>query len=66
MPAMEQSVFAYSLREEERGWTWRVYDRDGEIVAAGEALSKALAQGAVQSAYVRTSDRAVRHAAGFE
>lgn len=66
MPGMEQAVFAYSLREEERGWSWRVYDRDGEIVAAGEALSKALAQGAVQTAYVRKSDRAPQPTAGLE
>jgi hypothetical protein len=62
---MEHSVFAYSLREEERGWSWRVYDRDGEIVAAGEALSKTLAQGAVQSIYVRTAGPSVRPSAGL-
>jgi len=66
MPGMEHPVFAYSLCEDERGWSWRVYDRDGETVAAGEALSKALAQGAVQSAYVRSADQARRPGASFE
>ncbi len=46
-------MFAYSLREEERGWTWRVYDRNGDVIAAGEALSKALAQGAIHTAYTQ-------------
>lgn len=53
MTAMEQSLFAYALREQERGWSWRIYDRDGEIVAAGEALSKSLAEGEVKHACAR-------------
>lgn len=46
---MPEQPFAYSLSHEERGWTWRVYDEDGETVAAGAHASQSDAQAAVEA-----------------
>ena len=45
---MPDQPFAYTLTHEERGWTWRVYDEDGETVAAGAHASQSDAQAAVE------------------
>lgn len=34
---MEESLFAYSMCQAEQGWTWRLWDEAGDVVAAGEA-----------------------------
>ena len=54
---MPEQPFAYSLSHEERGWTWRVYDEDGETVAAGADASQSDAQAAVEAT--------IRQAAGL-
>jgi len=46
---MPDQPFAYCLNHEERGWTWRVYDQDGETVAAGAHASQSDAQAAVEA-----------------
>lgn len=45
---MNELPFAYSISHEERGWTWRVMDADGETVAAGARASQSDAQAAVE------------------
>ncbi len=54
---MPDQPFAYTLTHEERGWTWRVYDEDGQTVAAGAHASQSDAQAAVEAT--------IRHAAGL-
>lgn len=46
---MSELPFAYSLSHEERGWAWRVFDEDGETVAAGAQASQSDAQAAVEA-----------------
>ena len=46
-----QAVLAYSLREEVSGWSWRVYDLEGRVVAAGQAASKQNAQADLARVY---------------
>lgn len=48
-------LFAYSIRSMDDCWSWRVYDADGRVVAAGETPSKSDAQLAV--AHVYNGDR---------
>lgn len=45
---MPDTPFAYSLSHVESGWTWRIYDEDGETVASGQTLSQSGAQAAVE------------------
>jgi hypothetical protein len=40
---------AYSLSQAEAGWTWRVYDEDGETVASGADSDRQAAQAAVNA-----------------
>lgn len=44
----EPRSFAYSLSQREDGWSWSVYDEDGETVAAGADASRSAAQAAVE------------------
>ena len=43
----ESRSFAYSLSQREDGWSWSVYDEDGETVARGADASRSAAQAAV-------------------
>jgi hypothetical protein len=43
----ESRSFAYSLSQREDGWSWSVYDEDGETVARGADPSRSAAQAAV-------------------
>lgn len=36
----DDDLYAYSLCSLERGWSWRVYDAEGAIVAAGLSPSQ--------------------------
>ncbi|MFN3512867.1 MAG: hypothetical protein ACK41C_07480 [Phenylobacterium sp.] len=47
---MTDLPFAYSLVRDEAGWSWRIFDEDGETVAQGLDLSQTSAQAAVESA----------------
>jgi hypothetical protein len=44
----EPRSFAYSLCQQEDGWSWSVYDEDGVTVAGGSDHSRAAAQAAVE------------------
>lgn len=46
----EPRSFAYSLSQCEYGWTWSVYDEDGETVARGTDESRSRAEAAVERA----------------
>lgn len=46
---MPDQPFAYSLTHEVQGWTWQVYDAEGETVAAGAHASQSDAQAAVEA-----------------
>lgn len=56
---MSELPFAYSLSHEEHGWTWRVFDEDGETVAAGAQLSQSDAQVAVEDTIRRAAERRI-------
>lgn len=43
----EPRSFAYSLSQVETGWSWSVYDEDGETVAKGADASRDVAQAAI-------------------
>lgn len=47
---MTDFPFAYSLAHAESGWTWRIFDEEGETIAQGLDLSQSAAQAAVESA----------------
>jgi len=51
-------ALAYSLQEGSTGWSWRVYDLDGEIVATGEAVTKQGAQADLERVYADRSGHA--------
>jgi hypothetical protein len=44
----EPRSFAYSLSQQEDGWSWSVYDEEGITVAGGAKESRAAAQAAVE------------------
>lgn len=46
---MPDFPFAYSLSHVESGWTWQVYDEDGETVASGSNVTQSAAQAAVEA-----------------
>jgi hypothetical protein len=50
--------FAYSLVQAESGWTWRIFDEEGETVAQGLDHSQIGAQAAVESAIMRAAAEA--------
>jgi len=52
---MTDQPFAYSLAHAERGWSWSVYDEDGETVASGLDLSQSDAQAAVEDTIRRAA-----------
>jgi hypothetical protein len=54
---MSELPFAYSLSHEEHGWTWRVFDEDGETVATGAQFSQSDAQVAVEDTIRRAAER---------
>lgn len=45
------TLLAFTLRELETCWSWRVFDISGQIVAAGQAPTKGAARDAVAAAY---------------
>jgi hypothetical protein len=54
---MEESLFAYSLCQADSGWTWRLWDETGDVVAAGDAPDQLSAQSRLLEAFeaARTS-----------
>lgn len=52
---MSEMPFAYSLVHAETGWTWRIFDEEGETVAQGLDHSQMGAQAAVESAIQRAA-----------
>jgi len=44
----EARSLAYSLSQQEDGWSWSVYDENGETVAGGAHETRAAAQAAVE------------------
>ncbi|MDP3173576.1 MAG: hypothetical protein Q8M88_03985 [Phenylobacterium sp.] len=50
------AVLAYSLREDGTAWMWRVYDIEGELVAAGMAASKQTAQADLAQVYAERAE----------
>ena len=50
VPPMNPSQrFAYSLAQAEDGWTWSVYDEDGETVASGMDSDRGACEAAVNA-----------------
>jgi hypothetical protein len=39
----------------ETGWTWRIYDEEGETVASGSNVSQSGAQAAVEATILRVA-----------
>jgi len=56
---MVETPFAYTLSHEERGWTWQVFDLEGETVAAGAQSSQSDAQAAVEDSIRRACERRI-------
>lgn len=54
---MTDSPFAYSLAHVESGWTWRIYDQEGETVASGSNVSQSGAQAAVEATIRRVAQQ---------
>ncbi|WP_310540652.1 hypothetical protein [Phenylobacterium sp.] len=52
---MTDQPFAYSLAHAELGWSWSVYDLDGETVATGLDRSQSDAQAAVEDTIRRAA-----------
>lgn len=52
---MSDMPFAYSLVHAESGWTWAIFDEEGETVAQGLDHSQIGAQAAVESAIRRAA-----------
>ena len=52
---MADQPFAYSLSHQAYGWSWRVFDADGRLVAAGASRSQAEAQTAVEAAILASA-----------
>ena len=52
---MTDQPFAYSLAHADLGWSWSVYDADGETVATGLDLSQSDAQAAVEASIRRAA-----------
>ncbi|CAN7337963.1 hypothetical protein LJR219_001870 [Phenylobacterium sp. LjRoot219] len=48
---MEESLFAYSMCQAEQGWTWRLWDETGDVVAAGEAPDQSSARTRLREAF---------------
>lgn len=53
---MSELPFAYSISHEDRRWTWRVLDVDGETVAAGAQFSQSDAQAEVEDTIRRAAE----------
>lgn len=56
---MTDQPFAYALAHAERGWSWSVYDADGQTVATGLDHSQSDAQAAVED-IIRQAARNLR------
>ncbi len=56
---MTDQPFAYALAHAERGWSWSVYDADGQTVATGLDHSQSDAQAAVED-IIRQAARTLR------
>jgi hypothetical protein len=69
---MEDSLFAYSLSQSEHGWSWRLWDVSGDVVAAGEAPDQISAHRRLMEAFEKTQGAAAadgketRHAHSLE
>jgi hypothetical protein len=50
---MEESPFAYSLCQADDGWTWRLWDETGDVIAAGDAPDQLSAQSRLLEAFER-------------
>ena len=55
---MEDSLFAYSMSQSEQGWSWRLWDETGDVVAAGDAPDQTSAYRRLLEAYERTREAA--------
>jgi len=44
---MAQDLYAYTLRNQEPGWSWHVYDFEGHVVASGLEKSQQAAGEAI-------------------
>lgn len=55
---MPDTPFAYSLSHVESGWTWRIYDEEGETVASGLNVSQSGAQAAVEATIRQVAEKA--------
>ena len=53
----EPRSFAFSLSQVEHGWSWRVFDEDGTLVARGENPSEDAARAAVERMLEREDRR---------
>lgn len=51
---MEDSLFAYTLCQTADGWSWRLWDEVGAVVAAGEAPDQDSAQRGLKLAFEKT------------
>lgn len=54
---MPDTPFAYSLSHVESGWTWTIFDEEGETVASGSNLSQSAAQAAVEATIRQVAER---------
>lgn len=52
---MTDMPFAYSMSHIENGWSWRIYDEEGETVASGCDISQSGAQAAVEATIMRVA-----------
>lgn len=52
---MTDTPFAYSMSHVDTGWSWRIYDEEGETVASGYDSSQSGAQAAVEATIMRVA-----------
>jgi hypothetical protein len=50
---MGEMMLAYAIDPAETGWRWRIFDVEGELVAAGVEPSRAEAESAVVGVFDR-------------
>jgi len=54
---MSDTPFAYSMSHVDAGWSWSIFDEDGETVATGYDSSQSGAQAAVEATIMRVADQ---------